>query len=128
MAFRMLLQPLMAAIAAASDGFRDARAGRSPYLWRVLSHKEERRDLLFEGVEATARVILAGLVVDAIYQFVVLKTFYPGEAAIAAVLLCFIPYVCLRGVAGRLYYWRHGTRPANSKTVHSRHAAHGSRH
>ena len=117
MAFRILLQPLMATIAAVMDGIRDAKAGRPPYLWTILSEPGERRELLSEGIEATARVIFAGLVIDTIYQFVVLNTFYPGEAAIVAILLCFLPYLLLRGVAARFHYLRHGTRPANSKTA-----------
>ena len=36
MAFRFILQPVMAAIFAIRDGMKDARAGRSPYFWTVL--------------------------------------------------------------------------------------------
>jgi hypothetical protein len=131
MALRMLLQPLMAAIAAVSDGIRDARAGRSPYFWTILSRRGERRELLFEGAVATARVLLAGLIMDTIYQVVFLKVFYPGEAAIVAILLCFIPYLLLRGPAARLSYWWLGKTPANSKNDASaphRRTAGGARH
>jgi hypothetical protein len=110
MAFRFLLQPLAATIAAVTDGIHDARAGRPPYFWTILSHPDERRALLFEGIVATARIILAGLVMDTIYQIAFLKTFYPGEAAIVAVLFCFLPYLFLRGLAARFTYWRHSTR------------------
>jgi hypothetical protein len=33
MAFRFILQPIMAAIAALRDGVNDARSRRSPYFW-----------------------------------------------------------------------------------------------
>src|SRR5271166_491692 len=36
-----------------------------------------------------ARVILLGLCMDAIYQWIVLKTFYPAEAVIVAMALAF---------------------------------------
>jgi hypothetical protein len=39
---------------------------------------------------------------DAIYQYVVLKTFYPGEAVIIALLLAFVPYILLRGPIARI--------------------------
>jgi hypothetical protein len=39
---------------------------------------------------------------DAIYQWIVLKTFYPGEAVIVAIGLAFFPYRLLRGPITRL--------------------------
>jgi hypothetical protein len=39
---------------------------------------------------------------DVIYQAVEFKTFYPGEAAIIAVLLAFVPYLLFRGLFARL--------------------------
>jgi hypothetical protein len=39
---------------------------------------------------------------DAIYQVRVLGTFYPGEAAIVALLLAFLPYLLIRGLASRI--------------------------
>lgn len=102
MTFRFVLQPIMAAIAALHDGLRDARLGRSPYFWTILSSPQERGERLSEGLISTARIILLGLGIDAIYQYAVLKTFYPGEAVIVALLLAFIPYLLLRGPIARL--------------------------
>src|SRR5215469_18148058 len=42
MAFRFILQPMMALVAAIHDGLRDARAGRSLYICTVL-HDPQRR-------------------------------------------------------------------------------------
>jgi len=39
---------------------------------------------------------------DVIYQLLVLKTFYPGEAVIIAILLAFVPYLLLRGPIARV--------------------------
>ena len=102
MSFRFILQPLMAAIAAIRDGRRDARAGRSPYFWTVLSKPRGAHRRLREGLNATARIILLGLVMDVIYQLIVLKRFYPVEAVIIAVVLAFVPYVVLRGIVTRV--------------------------
>jgi len=49
----------------------------------------------------TARIILLGIAMDAIYQFIVLKRFYPVEALIVAIALAFVPYVLLRGPIDR---------------------------
>jgi len=113
MTFRFFLQPIMASIAAWRDGVRDARAGRSPYFWTMITHPEKLGGRLHEGLVATSRIILLGLVMDVIYQAVVFETFHPGEAAIIAILLAFVPYVLLRGLAARVAGWWLGDRPAN---------------
>jgi hypothetical protein len=101
MTFRFILQPVMVAIAAIHDGIKDARTGRSPYFWTMLSKRHERVDRLREGLNATARIILLGLAMDVVYQIIVLKTFYPVEALIIALALAFVPYLLLRGPAAR---------------------------
>ncbi len=102
MRFRFILQPLMAAAAAIHDGLKDARGGRAPYFWTMLRTPKERIARLNEGLNATARIILIGLMMDIIYQLLVLETFYPNESVVIAVLLAFLPYVMLRGPVRRL--------------------------
>jgi hypothetical protein len=102
MSFRFLLQPTMAFIAALHDGIQDARTGRAPYFWTVLSNPSERSGRLREGLLATARLVLIGLVMDVIYQWRVLGTFYPGEALLVALLLAVLPYFLLRGPVNRI--------------------------
>ncbi len=102
MTFRFILQPVMAAALAAVDGLRDARAGSPPYFWSIAAYPSETADRLYDGVIATARVILLGLGMDVIYQYLEFSTFFPGEAAIVAVLLAFVPYLLLRGPFARL--------------------------
>jgi hypothetical protein len=102
MRFRFILQPLMAAIAAIHDGREDARVGHSPYFMTVLRNPQERIGRLREGLNATARIILLGVAMDVIYQFLVLKTFYPNEALVIALLLAFVPYVIIRGLVLRI--------------------------
>src|SRR6266576_1737531 len=57
MSLRFALQPLMAIIAALHDGIRDARTGRSPYLWTMLTSRVERGGRFREGLVATGRTI-----------------------------------------------------------------------
>jgi hypothetical protein len=102
MRFRFILQPLMAAIVAIRHGVNDARTGRSPYFWTMLGNPRERAQRLNEGLNATARIILLGLVMDAIYQVIVLRRFYPAEAVIVALLFAFVPYVIIRGPVARI--------------------------
>ncbi len=102
MSFRFILQPIMATLAAVGDGINDARLGRSPYFWTVLSDRAKCTARLREGLVSTARIILLGLGMDAIYQYKVFGTFYPVEALIIALVLAFVPYVLMRGPVERL--------------------------
>jgi hypothetical protein len=105
MTFRFVLQPCMATIAAMHDGLQDARLGRAPYFWTVLHDPAERGGRLREGLFSTGRIILLGLGMDVIYQYNVLNTLYPGEAALIALLLAFVPYLLLRGPIARIAHW-----------------------
>jgi hypothetical protein len=101
MRFRFVLQPLMAAAFAIRDGLRDARAGRAPFFATILWRPRERTARLREALNSTARIILLALFLDVIYQIIVLRTFYPNEAVIIALLLGFVPYAVVRGLATR---------------------------
>jgi hypothetical protein len=106
MRFRFVLQPAMAAIAAIHDGRSDARLGRGPYLMTVLRNPQERIGRLRDGLNATARIILLGLTMDIIYQALVLRTFYPDEALVVALLLAFVPYLIIRELVVRIVRMR----------------------
>jgi hypothetical protein len=105
MTFRFILQPTMAIIAALRDGFHDARLGRRPYIWALIHgvrDSDGRSGRLWEGIISTARILILGVVMDIIYQWKVLDTFYPGQSAVIAILLAFIPYLLLRGPFERI--------------------------
>ena len=51
---------------------------------------------------STARIILLGHSMDAIYQITVLKRFYPDEAVIIAIVLALVPYMLIRGPVARV--------------------------
>lgn len=102
MAFRFILQPSMAAIFAVRHGISDARSNRTPYLWTIIRVPGRRVERLREGLNATAKIMLVALVIDIAYQALELKTLYPVEALIIALLLAFIPYVLLRGLVARV--------------------------
>jgi hypothetical protein len=114
MTFRFILQPIMATIVAFLDGVKDARMGRAPFMETVLTNPAKRAARLQEAVIATARIILLGLVMDAIYQFIEFKTFHPAEAVIIALLFAFVPYVALRGIVSRGARWWLGRQSAGA--------------
>jgi hypothetical protein len=102
MKFRLLLQPTMAIIFAIRDGLKDARKGRVPYFWAIFTRPTRRKELLREGWKAVSRFFIIAIIMDAIYQFMVLRWFYPGEALAVAFILAFLPYVLIRGPVNRI--------------------------
>ena len=102
MKFRLLLQPVMASIFAVMSGLQDARAGKPPYFWALLSDPGHRRDMLRDGWKSVGKVFVLALVLDAVYQVMVLRFVYPGEALVVALLLAIVPYLVLRGLVTRL--------------------------
>lgn len=114
MSFRFLLQPTMALIAAFKDGLKDARTGRSPYFWTILSDPTNRKSRLREGLAATSRIIILGLVMDTIYQLIAFRAFYPVQAIIVALGLAFVPYLLTRGPIARVARWWHTRRSSQT--------------
>jgi hypothetical protein len=102
MKFRLILQPLMATIFAVRSGLRDAKEGRPPYFWAIFTDPVNRREMLQDGWKAVGKIFIIAVIIDAVYQYMVLKWFYPGEAIIVAVLLAFIPYLLIRGPVSRI--------------------------
>jgi hypothetical protein len=67
--------------------------------------------------------MLLGLVMDAIYQVAVFRTFYPFEAVIVAVVLAFLLYLILRGPiarAARHIFALPSAAAAGEKQLHER--------
>jgi len=102
MVFRFFLQPTMVTIAAVMGGMKDARLGRTPFLHTVLTNPAERAGRLNEAMVDTSRIMLLGLVMDGIYQYIEFDTFHPAEAVIITLLLAFLPYLLLRGLVARV--------------------------
>jgi hypothetical protein len=68
----------------------------------VLTDPSQRRGRLDEALIATWRIVLLGLAIDTVYQFIEFESFHPVEALIIALLLGFVPHVILRGLATRI--------------------------
>jgi hypothetical protein len=87
MKFRLVLQPTMAAIFAIRAGLADARAGRTPYFWTLISEPSQRAYLIKDGWKGVGKVFVLALVLDVVYQIVVSRFVYPGETIIVAFVL-----------------------------------------
>lgn len=102
MKLRLLLQPLMAVFFAVRSGLNDAKAGRPPFFWALFTAPEHRAEMLKEAGKSAGKVFLIAMALDVVYQFVELRTVYPGEAIIVAFVLAIVPYLLVRPVVGRL--------------------------
>ena len=100
--FRFILQPLMAVIFAVRAGRADARNGRPPFLWSAFTNPAGRADLLKSGWKDISKVFVIATVMDIVYQYMVLRHIRPLRALLVAAVLCFIPYLLLRGPVNRL--------------------------
>jgi hypothetical protein len=102
MSFRLILQPAVAILLALRAGMRDAREGRPPFLWAVLSDQSCRRELMRQGWKDVGNVFLVALVLDSIYQVMVHSGIYALELLLTATILALVPYVIVRGLVTRL--------------------------
>jgi len=102
MTFRIILQPAMALLLALKAGLKDAREGRPPFLWTVVTDPPQRAELLRQAWKAIARVFVLAIVMDLIYQWIVQRWIYPLETIIVAILLAVVPYIVLRGPINRI--------------------------
>jgi hypothetical protein len=102
MKFRFVLQPLMASVFAIRSGLADAKAGNPPYGWALLWESGRRADLVKNGWKSVGKVFILAVLLDIVYQIIVLRFVYPGETVIAAFLLAIVPYLLIRGPVNRL--------------------------
>ena len=100
--FRLVLQPLIALTLAIVDGLKDARTGRPPYLWSLVAQRGGSRKQLQDGWKSIGKVFLVALVLDVLYQVIVLGFVYSGEALVVAFVLSIIPYGMMRELIARI--------------------------
>ena len=112
MTFRTILQPIMAAILAFRAALKDAQTGRPPYLWTIVTNPAQRGDLIREGWKSVARVFFLAVIMDVIYQLIVLGWVYPLELIVIAICLAVVPYLLVRGPMNRLVSRLRGKREA----------------
>src|SRR5262245_58452044 len=108
MTFRLIIQPLVAACFAVRAGWNDAQQGQIPYGWEIISNPVNRRELLRNGWKDIAKIFVAAIVIDLVYQILELRWFHPEEALIVAAILALVPYWVLRSLTNRVSrYLRH---------------------
>jgi hypothetical protein len=79
MKFRLILQPLIAIIFAVRAGLKDAKEGKVPYNWALISDRDHRRDLLRSGWKSVGKVFVIAILIDLVYQWIVFDGFTLGK-------------------------------------------------
>jgi hypothetical protein len=100
--FRFILQPLVAIILGIRSGRLDARQGRPPYLKALIMHREHRREMAREGLQTVANLMLMGILMDAISQWLILGVSHPGAALVVGPVLILLPYSLARALSNRM--------------------------
>ena len=100
--FRFLLQPVVAVTLGVAAGRADSRAGRAPYLYALLLGSEERGRLVRSALEDMANVMLVGILLDSVCQWLILGASYLGAALVVGPVLIAVPYAVARALANRV--------------------------
>jgi hypothetical protein len=99
---RFVIQPLLAILLAFRDGRNDARAGREPYLFGLLTGRHDRKEMIEAGFKAIALPIVVALTMDAIVQSLLWQQVHLASMITVALLLVATPYICVRGLSNRM--------------------------
>jgi hypothetical protein len=99
--FRFVMQPAVAILLGIRGGLADANAGRQPYLFGLLYHGYHRRELLQSGFEAVVNLLLMGILLDAIFQWIILGISHPGAALVVGPVWIAAPYALARALSNR---------------------------
>jgi hypothetical protein len=99
--FRFVLQPLLAIILGIRSGLTDAGAGRPPFLSGMIFHRKLRSELIKSAFTTLINLLLMGILMDSIFQWVIFGTSYPGAALVVGPLLTLVPYIITRALTNR---------------------------
>jgi hypothetical protein len=102
LAFRFIIQPCVAAVIAIRAGWKDAREGRPAYGWAIVTDPVQRRERLREGWKDVAKVFVAAVIIDSVYEIIVFHRIYPHQPLIVAATLAILPYLLIRGPLNRI--------------------------
>jgi hypothetical protein len=108
--FRFVLQPAIAIALGIAAGRSDARTGRPTCPLALLLGREARGELLESAYQSIAHVVLAGILVDSVCQWLILGASYPGAALVVGPVLIAFPYARARALANRV------TTPRGNRT------------
>ena len=103
--FRLVVMPTVVTILAIRAHVRDVKEGNPIFFGAFVTSPTERRRLFRSGLKDFGRIFIIACVLDTTYQFLVFRTFYPGQMLIVAVVCAIVPYFLVRGPILRFAHW-----------------------
>jgi hypothetical protein len=89
--------PTIAALAGVRAGLRDAREGKSTFVWGILTLPVGRGEAFRSARKDIGRVFVMAVIMDTIYQLVALRAFQIVQVLVVAVACAIVPYLLVRG-------------------------------
>jgi hypothetical protein len=105
---RFLFQPAAAILLGVRAGLADRRAGRPPYLMAMAVSRQHRREVVGESMRHLANLVLMGILIDMICQWLILGVAHPFAAIVVGPILIGGPYGIARGFSNRAVRLRRG--------------------
>ena len=99
---RFFLQPVLAILLGVRDGVRDAKEGRPPYVWSVVTGTD-RVQQLKRGLKQIALPLGVGFILSLVFQYVIRRVVHVGIAVLFGAVFIAIPYMAARALSNRLY-------------------------
>ncbi len=96
---RFLFQPAAAIVLGWKAGRADRRAGRLPMFHGMFLHADHRARLVKETLEQIGVLLLMGILVDSLVQWLLLGISYPVAALVVGPVLITVPYAAARTLA-----------------------------
>ena len=95
--FRLVVMPTMATLFGIRAGLRDAREGKSTFLWGMLTQPAGRAAAFQSAVKDVGKVFVMAVIMDTAYQFIALRGLRLLQVLVVAVACAIVPYVLVRG-------------------------------
>jgi len=112
---RFVLQPTVALILGARDGWKDARSGCPPFLWGLLFSGRHRSALVRSAFESVRDLVAIAILLDIISQILIFRNVHPGAALLLGPVLISTPYALSRALSNRIEKFR--THSSSSASV-----------
>jgi hypothetical protein len=102
MSFRLIIQPAVATFLAIRAGWADAREGRAIHFWTLAREPAQTRVMLQNLWSIAGKVFVVALLLDVVYQLIVLHWIYPVQTLVVATMLALIPCMVVRAIGNRI--------------------------
>jgi hypothetical protein len=100
--FRLIMQPVMAAIVGARAGIVDAKSGMPPFILSLMSRRAASRACLKTAVRHLMVPVFIATALDAMVQYLMFGHIRPLSAVIFGSILMSLPYSIARELSNRI--------------------------